>query len=148
MRGSADARDDVVARIRVLSITFASMQNPAKLEVAVRARALALSTYKATADFPMEERYGLTAQMRRAAISVGSNIHEGCGRAGEKELARFLQIALGSVNELEFQALVASDLHLLTVQLGVELAEETNHTKRMLISLIGAVQARSRERQT
>jgi four helix bundle protein len=116
------------------------MQNPEKLQVAARARALALITYSVTAPFPTEERYGLTAQMRRAAISVGSNIHEGCGRNGGKELARFLQIALGSISELEFQMLVATDLGLLSSPSSAQLAEEANHTKRMLLRLIGAVQ--------
>ena len=120
------------------------MQSPEKLQVAARARAVVRLTYTATATFPIEERYGLTAQMRRAAISVGSNIHEGCGRNGRKEFAHFLQIALGSVNELEFQRLVATDLGMLPSQSSVELAEETGHTRRMLLRLISAVQARER----
>jgi four helix bundle protein len=115
------------------------MQNPEKRQVAARARALARITYTATAAFPTEERYGLTAQMRRAAISVGSNIYEGCGRNGRKELTHFLQIALGSIGELEFQMLVAADLGLLSSPNSVELADEANHTKRMLLRLIGAV---------
>ena len=89
------------------------MQNPANLRVTARARALASSVYRATGDFPLGERFGLTAQMRRAAVSIGSNIAEGCGRSGDKEFVHFLHIALGSVSELEFQAIVASDLELL-----------------------------------
>src|SRR3981081_4054504 len=59
---------------------FDTMQTPAKLRVAVQARSLALAVYSATSGFPAREQYGLSAQMRRAAIAVGSNIYEGCGR--------------------------------------------------------------------
>ena len=84
--------------------------------------------------------------MRRAAVSVGSNIHEGCGRKGRKEFAHFLQIALGSVNELEFQRLVATDLGLLQARGSVELTEASTLTRRMLLRLISTVQVRSGER--
>jgi four helix bundle protein len=115
------------------------MQNPEKLQVAALARALAIRAYQATAEFPVQERFGLVAQMRRAAVSVGSNIYEGCGRGGAKEFTHFLRIALGSVSELEFQALLATDLGLLAPQASSELQEATNHTKRMLLRLISAV---------
>ena len=85
------------------------MQNPRNLLVADKARALARETYRVTAAFPNSAMYGLTTQMRRAAVSVGSNIWEGCGRRTNKELTAFLHIALGSVTELEFQCLVVAD---------------------------------------
>ena len=64
---------------------------------------LAVAVYRMTSIFPTEERFGLTAQMRRAAVSVGSNIAEGCGRRGNRELLQFLYIASGSASELAFQ---------------------------------------------
>ena len=118
------------------------MQDPNKLDVAARARSLAVDIYRATASFPATERFGLSAQMRRAAVSVGSNIHEGCGRSGLKELIHFLHIALGSVGELEFQILIAGDLGFL--EDSSILLEELNHTKRMLLRLIAALRRRSR----
>jgi four helix bundle protein len=119
------------------------MQSPQNLDLTPRARALALQVYRATADFPSSERFGLAAQMRRAAVSVGSNICEGCGRKGDKELVQFLHMALGSVSELEFQAAVALDLELLTLESAPTLIEEINHVKRMLLRLITAVRARA-----
>lgn len=79
------------------------MQNTKNLVVAEHAERLALAVYRLTAGFPPEERYGLAQQMRRAAVSVGSNIAEGCGRRGNRELMQHLYIAMASGSELEFQ---------------------------------------------
>jgi len=81
-----------------------------KLEAWKRARELVLSVYKLTQTFPKEELFGLAAQMRRAAVSVPSNIAEGAAREGEREFAQFLNIARGSLSELETQLLIATDL--------------------------------------
>ena len=62
-----------------------------------------------------EELYGLTSQIRRASTSIPANIAEGCGRSGEPELARFLQIAMGSASELEYHLMLARELDLLGV---------------------------------
>jgi len=90
----------VVRPARVRSV----MRDFRKLEVAVRARDLVVVVYESTARFPAQERYGLAAQMRRAAVSVASNIAEGTGRGGEREFLRFLYIALGSATELAIQS--------------------------------------------
>jgi len=66
--------------------------------------------YTATRAFPKEELFGLTSQMRRSAISIPSNIAEGSARAGRRELAQFLNIAKGSISELETQSLIAVEL--------------------------------------
>ena len=118
------------------------MQDPRKLEVAARARSLALSVYRATDGFPAAERYGLTSQMRRAAIGVGSCIFEGCGRNGPKELIQYLHMATGSVNELDFQSIIASDLGMLSHDASAYLEEEIDHTKRKLVSLIETIRRR------
>jgi four helix bundle protein len=80
-----------------------------------KAMALAEAVYRETATLPLEERYGLTSQMRRAAVSIPSNIAEGQGRrSSDDEFVRFLAIALGSVCELETQLELAERLHMLT----------------------------------
>jgi four helix bundle protein len=81
-----------------------------KLGAWQRAYKLALQIYHSTGAFPDHERYGLISQLRRAAVSVVSNIAEGAGRRNDRELARFLSIARGSVRELECQLLLSRDL--------------------------------------
>jgi four helix bundle protein len=71
---------------------------------------LTLDLYEITKSFPKEELYGLTSQIRRSCSSIPANIAEGCGRDGDAELARFLQIAMGSASELEYHLLLANDL--------------------------------------
>lgn len=68
---------------------------------------VALQVYAVTRRFPADERFGLTSQIRRAAVSIPSNIAEGCGRNSPGDLRRFIQVALGSANELEYQLTVA-----------------------------------------
>ena len=89
------------------------MQNFKSLKVWQKSHELTLAIYKATANFPKDELYGLTSQIRRACASVPANIAEGCGRTGKAELARFLQVAMGSASELEYHLLLAHDLGLL-----------------------------------
>jgi len=91
------------------------MEKPAgdrwrKLEVWKLAHELALGIYRATKAFPADELYGLTSQLRRAALSVPTNIVEGYARAGDKELGRFLDIALGSLAEVKYLLHFASSL--------------------------------------
>ena len=81
-----------------------------KLEAWKRARELVLSAYRLTQAFSKEEMFGLAAQLRRAAVSIPSNIAEGAARAGKREFAQFLNIARGSLSELETQLLIATDL--------------------------------------
>ena len=73
-------------------------------------RELVSAIYRLTQSFPKEEIFGLTSQMRRAAVSVPSNIAEGAARSGRKEFAQFLNVARGSLSELETQLLIAGDL--------------------------------------
>ncbi len=77
------------------------MRDFRKLQVWQKSHQLALDIYRLTIDFPKSEQFGLTRQMRRAAVSIPANIAEGCGRETEREFQRFLHIAAGSANELE-----------------------------------------------
>ena len=81
-----------------------------KLDAWKISRQLVSNVYRLTQTFPKEELFGLTAQLRRAAVSVPSNIAEGAARAGDKEFAQFLNVARGSLSELETQLLIACDL--------------------------------------
>src|SRR5436309_11705815 len=89
------------------------MKDFRKLKVWEKAHQLVLTVYQLTTPFPREETYGLTAQIRRSALSIPSNIAEGCGRDGDAELARFCLIARGSATELQYQILLAHDLKLI-----------------------------------
>ena len=72
---------------------------------------LVTKVYSETKNFPQEEKYGLTNQIRRSAVSIPSNIAEGCARGSDKESARFIDIALGSLAELETQLIIAENLN-------------------------------------
>jgi four helix bundle protein len=80
------------------------------LQVWERAHQLTLQVYKVTGSFPLEERFGLTSQIRRWSASIGTNIAEGCGKRSNSEFQRFLQIASGSASELDDHFLLARDL--------------------------------------
>lgn len=82
------------------------------LQVWHKAHELTLAVYSTTRNFPREELYGLTSQLRRSAASVPANIREGCGRRSDGEKCRFLQTARGSASEFEYHVLLAHDLHL------------------------------------
>lgn len=79
------------------------MRDHTKLRAFELADEVAILTYKATRDFPKDEMYGLTSQMRRAGVSIASNIVEGCARESHAEYLRFLEIAFGSLRELHYQ---------------------------------------------
>ena len=98
----------------------------------VNAHALTLAIYRATVGFPPEERYGLTWQLRRAAASVPTNLAEGCGRYGDRELARFIAIAAGSASEVEYLLMLARDLDLLEAEVYGELHGGVTEIKQML----------------
>jgi len=119
------------------------MKNFRELQVWKKSHELTLKVYKATAAFPREELYGLTSQIRRSSGSVAANIAEGCGRRGDAELARFLQIAMGSASELEYHLLLSRDLGLLGNSAYEELTKGITEVKRMLSSFIRKLSADS-----
>jgi len=97
---------------------------------------LVLDTYKATKNLPSDELFGLTTQMRRAAISIPSNISEGYNRRYTKDYQRFLSFALGSCAELETQIEVCRDLEYFTPDTCSSLLEKMDHETRMIRSLM------------
>lgn len=86
------------------------MQHYSKLQVWQRGHKLVLALYQATQDFPVAERFGLTSQLRRAVLSIPTNIAEGSRRLAPKEYVRFLNIAEGSLSETEYLVQVSRDL--------------------------------------
>ncbi len=117
------------------------MQSFRTLKVWEKSHRLTLDVYSSSKSFPRDEMYGLTSQMRRASSSVGMNIAEGCCRKGNIELGRFLQIAMGSASELEYQLLLAHDLNYLQKSEYEKLAAQAVEVKRMLSSLVQKVKA-------
>ena len=106
------------------------------LKVWERAHRLTLEGYGVTRTFPKDELFGLTSQRRRAAASIPANIAEGCGRNGDAELARFMTIAMGSANELDYHLLFARDLRYLPSPRYDQLSVETQSVARMLATFI------------
>jgi four helix bundle protein len=119
------------------------MKDFKKVKVWQKAHYLTLNIYKATKNFPKEELYGLTSQIKRSSSSIPANIAEGCGRSGDAELARFFKIAMGSASELEYHLLLAHDLELLNVQSFQNLSDSATEVKRMLASFLKKLRAES-----
>jgi four helix bundle protein len=142
IRGYDETRVEMMMVTRGRDRIIAAMQDPKNLAVYRLAVPLAVSVYRLTDHFPSQERFSLTAQMRRASVSVGSNIAEGCGRWGNRELLQFLQMAYSSTCELSFQSEVAKELGFGSVVDRGQVAEHTDHVKRMLSRLIAAKRAR------
>ena len=112
------------------------MEDFKNLRVWGKAHELTLAVYRKTRGFPREEMYGLTSQMRRASASIGANIAEGCGRRSDGEMKRFLQIARGSANEVEYHLLLAKDLQFLSSPDYQEMQSRVLEVQRMLASLV------------
>ena len=104
------------------------------------AHAVTLAIYECTRDFPREEAYGITSQLRRCSASVAANIAEGCGRPGNPEFGRFLGMAMGSASELEYFLLLARDLHYLSQEQYHSIVSEVVEMRRMLNGLLSRVQ--------
>ena len=92
--------------------------------------------YKATEDFPEKEKFGITNQMRRASVSIPSNIAEGASRKSNKDFSRFLEIAIGSAYELETQLLISNDLGFLEQENAEILLFELNRIVQMTSKFI------------
>ena len=108
-----------------------------------KAIALVTAIYSETKSFPREEIYGLTSQLRRAAVSVPSNIAEGQGRATRGEFVQFLCHARGSLYELETQIIIATDLHYIVPDRKDALSDRITELGRILNGLIASLQAKT-----
>ena len=109
-----------------------------------KAKTLALDVYRCTRRFPKDEIYGLSSQMRRAAVSVPSNIAEGKGRYSQKEFVQFLYHARGSLLELETQLSIARDLEYIELPVFESLESGTEELGRILNGLINRFQVSQR----
>lgn len=121
------------------------MRNPESLKVFQAADAFAVAVYEWSASLPSEEKYGLTSQIRRAPVSIISNLAEGCSRESAADFRRFVEISLGSAMEVRCQLSLASRVHRLEeVRRGVEryhlggssIVDEANRLVQMLINFL------------
>jgi len=112
------------------------VRNHEDLEVWQKAHALTIKSYRMTECFPRSELFGLTSQIRRAAGSIGANLAEGCGRWGDAELARFVQIAMGSASELQNHFRLASDLGFLDAPDYATTLKDITSVRQMLTAFL------------
>lgn len=107
-----------------------------KYTVWQKSHQLVLKTYGLTNNFPKNEQYNLTSQINRVALSIPTNIAEGCGRNGQKEFIRFLNISSGSATELDYLFLVAKDLGFILEDEYVTLVQDLTEIRKMIFALI------------
>lgn len=115
------------------------VRNFKNLKIWHRSRAFVKTIYDLSKSFPREEQFGLTSQIRRAAISVPSNIAEGCGKGTEKDLNRFLDNAVGSACEIETQLYLAFDLNFIDNKVMEFATDEIRQIRRMTVSYQGTL---------
>ena len=119
------------------------MRDYKKYIVWQKSHEIVLDIYKVTRDFPKDELFELTSQMKRASSSIPTNIAEGCGRSSDKDFCRFLYISFGSANELEYQILLSIDLNFIDSEKGQKLLAQIEEIKKMLNGLITKLNANS-----
>lgn len=115
------------------------MQDYRSLKVWEKAHQLVLNVYKATASFPREELFGLVSQLRRAAVSIPTNIAEGSGRGSKADFSRFLQISFGSASELEYEFMLSKDLGYISENSFQEIVPLIEEVKKMLGGLLKSI---------
>lgn len=118
------------------------MRDHTQLRVFHLADQLAMSVYAQSRRFPAEERYGLTSQTRRAAVSVAANIVEGCARTSGRDYLQFMVIAYGSARELQYEISLCTRLGYLTADAADDLERQCSETTKSLNALISALRAR------
>jgi four helix bundle protein len=112
------------------------MQDFCGLKVWQKSHESVLAIYRASAEFPATERYGLTSQLRRATVSIAANIAEGSVRSSDADFARFLHIALGSASEVDYYLILARDLKFIDDKIHRALDSKLQEIKRMLAAFI------------
>ncbi len=117
------------------------MQNFRNLQVWEKSHKFTLDAYQIPRHFPLDERFGLTSQIRRACASIGANLAEGCGRKSDADMSRFVQMAMGSASQAEYHLLLARDLQFLSPADYKRLDSEVTEVKRMLSSLLSRLRA-------
>lgn len=117
------------------------MRDYKKYSVWEKSHQLTLDVYKTMVSFPKDEIFGLISQMKRSSSSIPTNIAEGCGRNSDKDFCRFLYIAFGSANELEYQILLSIDLKFMAFENGQKLLFQIEEVKKMLNGLITKLNA-------
>jgi len=122
-----------------MNTTFKSYRD---LDVWQKSMRLAKRPYQITQKFPSDERFGLTNQLRRAAVSVPSNLAEGHARFGSGEFSRFISITMGSVAEIETQIFLSKDLGYITSEVTQEILAELDAIGKMLRGLAKSIQRR------
>ena len=111
------------------------MRDFKKYDIWQLSHSFTLEVYKITSDFQKEELYGLTSQIRRASLSIPTNISEGCGRNSDKEFNQFLNIALGSANETEYLLMLSNDLDYISNEKFESLEIQMNTIKSKIYKL-------------
>ena len=117
------------------------MRDHRKLRAFELADKLVLSIYSSSKTFPKEEQFGLTAQIRRAAVSIASNIVEGCARRSPADYMRFLDMALGSAREVEYQLTIAKRLGYMKEDAAREVMQQADETARVLAGLLRSLRS-------
>ena len=110
------------------------------LRVWSKSHQLTLQIYAVTANFPKYELYGPTSQIRRSSASIGANIAEGCGKRGNAEFQRYLQIASGSTSELEYHLLLSRDLGFLSPPEHILMTKQLIEMRKMLTALLQKIE--------
>jgi four helix bundle protein len=124
------------------------MRNFEDLEVWQKSHDLTVRLYRVTETFPRSELFGLTSQIRRAAGSIGANLAEGCGRWGDAELARYVQIAMGSASELQNHLRLAQDLNFVSPADYAALNRALSSVRQMLTAFLQTIRGKRTARSS
>lgn len=121
------------------------MKDYRKIQAWQKSHELVLQVYKTTEVFPAKEIYGVTSQVRRAAMSVPTNIAEGYGRSTDSEIARFMDITLGSLNEIEYLLYLSVDLKYCAKQAFDDLSDKIIEIRKMLTAFTKTLRGSSKK---
>ena len=124
------------------------MRNHRDLVVWKRSHRLVLRLYRLTDDFPRPEVFGLTSQIRRAAVSIPTNLAEGCGRWGDGDIGRFVKIAMGSASEVDYLTFLGAELGYVSSDKYTELATELTEVRGMLTGFYKRIRTTNEHRDT